>query len=135
MMMRIQFTLLVRTKSSRWATFQPAVVSAVRIWSGVSRLWTSSQPKLPGTGTGEAQRSCYATKTDIPRASGSNSPQRDQVYRRAPEVPLLWECRQGLRHFWECQAYLSYDPVPGPTLIRLVGRVTNIVRTANTVII
>ena len=33
------------TVSSRWITLRPAVVSAARIWSSVSRLWTYFEPQ------------------------------------------------------------------------------------------
>ena len=39
-----------------------------------------------------------------------------RVYRPAPEVPLIRECRRGRGHFGNCRMRVGYGPAPGPTI-------------------
>ena len=101
------------TESSWWDTLRPAVLSAVRIWSGVSRHWTHLEPR----GRGAPQ--------------GFNPPRRVRFITKRLRRPFLRECQRVPRHFWECLSCLGYDPArptwkrPCATLVCTVGRLTN----------
>ena len=47
---------------------------------------------------------------------GFNPLRRGCVYRSAPEVPLLGECRRGPWHFWKCRARVGFGSAPRTTL-------------------
>ena len=110
----LRSSLFQSAEFSWWDTLRPAEMSAVMIWSGVSRLWTYLVPQ-------EA----------VP--PGFNPLWRAYIYRLELEAsPFLGECRRGPRHFRECQERLGYGPASGPTLqkacatlSRLVGWSTN----------
>ena len=85
-------------ESSWWDILRPAVVSASRICSGVSRLWTY----LELLGLSPSQALTLLGEVRFITWSLSH--------------PFLGECRRDPRHFWSCRARLGLGSAPGPDL-------------------